>query len=174
MSVRTNAGFLDSVPIGAGMEWFTNTPPENWMLQNGAEISREEYSELFALIGTTFGAGNGTTTFNLPNKMGRTGVGKADSRTFNTLGKTVGAETVKLAASNIPSVNVSIPGGLFNETGGRPYHLNDRNRFAAGPNLTVGGGNDGNFNLTVKTNNGTTAVNNVQPSLVQNYIIKVK
>ena len=103
MSVKTNAGFLDSVPIGCGMDWFTDTAPDNWMLCQGQAISRTIYAQLFAIIGTTYGSGDGTTTFNLPDFKGKTGVGKSTSGIFNTLGNTVGTETNTLTIEQLPS-----------------------------------------------------------------------
>src|SRR6185369_17991247 len=47
--------------------WLTATPPDRWLILNGASVSRTIYSELFALWGTTFGAGDGSTTFTLPD-----------------------------------------------------------------------------------------------------------
>jgi microcystin-dependent protein len=47
-----------------------DTAPAGWVKANGAALSRTTYAELFAAIGTTFGAGNGSTTFNLPYMRG--------------------------------------------------------------------------------------------------------
>jgi microcystin-dependent protein len=60
------------VPTGSLIMWPSNTIPTDWKLCNGAAISRVTYGTLFSLLGTTFGAGDGSTTFNLPdyrNKM---------------------------------------------------------------------------------------------------------
>ena len=67
----TEQDFIDSlstavVPIGAIQLWPTGTAPSDWMLCDGQAISRTAYADLFALIGTTYGTGDGTTTFNLP------------------------------------------------------------------------------------------------------------
>ena len=67
MSVRTNAGFLDALPIGVNMEYGGSTAPDNWMLYQGQAISRTTYSRLFAVIGTAFGSGDRTTTFKVPD-----------------------------------------------------------------------------------------------------------
>jgi microcystin-dependent protein len=53
-------------PIGTISQWSDDVPPENYLVCDGRAVSRTEYSELFALIGTTYGAGDGSTTFNLP------------------------------------------------------------------------------------------------------------
>ena len=70
---RTNLGLSTLlIPSGTIALWPTTTPPTDWLICNGAAVSRTTYSTLFILFGTTFGAGNGSTTFNLPdyrNKM---------------------------------------------------------------------------------------------------------
>jgi len=61
---------IESVPTGALMHFSMNTPPTGWLKANGASISRTTYSALFDAIGTTFGAGDGSTTFGLPDLRG--------------------------------------------------------------------------------------------------------
>ncbi|MGZ6387882.1 MAG: phage tail protein [Ktedonobacterales bacterium] len=108
------------VPVGASFSWHTNTLPVMdagievaWM--NGQAISRTTYAALFALLGTVYGAGNGTTTFNVPNAcecvlLGRSLMGGAASRGFIThlastdvIGTVVGEGTHVLDANQIPS-----------------------------------------------------------------------
>jgi phage-related tail fiber protein len=57
-------------PVGTVLYFAANTAPTNYLKANGAAISRSTYSDLFAAIGTTFGAGNGSTTFNIPDMRG--------------------------------------------------------------------------------------------------------
>ena len=59
-----------SPPIGSITAYTASTSPLGWLLCNGAAVSRVTYASLFSIIGTTFGAGNNTTTFNLPNYQG--------------------------------------------------------------------------------------------------------
>ncbi|MBP3687012.1 MAG: tail fiber protein [Alphaproteobacteria bacterium] len=61
-----SGGGNSGVKAGSLLMWATNTPPEGYLLCDGSAVSRTTYSELFKVIGTTFGAGNGSTTFNLP------------------------------------------------------------------------------------------------------------
>lgn len=80
-----------NIPIGGAIEWYTNTAPSGFLLCDGAAISRSTYKPLFDVIGTTFGAGDGTTTFNVPDHRGRFGLGKAAAGTGSTLASTGGA-----------------------------------------------------------------------------------
>ena len=106
------------IPVGAAVPYFgPSAPSGNFALPAGQAISRTAFAALFALIGTTYGAGDGSTTFNLPDLRGRALFGKDDmggsaaSRVTaagsgingTTLGATGGAETVTLATSQIPS-----------------------------------------------------------------------
>ena len=70
----TAATTNDSMPIGAIM-WFANTTttPPGWLAADGSNVSRTTYAALFAVIGTTYGSGDGSTTFGLPNISATTG-----------------------------------------------------------------------------------------------------
>jgi len=82
-----------------------STAPNGWLVCDGSTVSRSYYSDLFKVIGTTYGAGNSNTTFTLPDMRGRcpVGVGTGTSLTARTLGSNVGAETATLAQVNLPS-----------------------------------------------------------------------
>ena len=82
---------LDFVPVGALQGWLTGTPPTGWVLLDGSQKNRLTYQGLFNLWGTTYGAGDGSTTFNLPDMRGRFFLGKAASGTGSVLGGTGGA-----------------------------------------------------------------------------------
>lgn len=77
------------------------TPPSGWLICDGSAISRSIYANLFAAIGTTFGSGDGSTTFNLPNCTTKFIIG-AKAGTYN-LGSTGGISTFTLAANELPS-----------------------------------------------------------------------
>jgi microcystin-dependent protein len=97
-------------PTGSIMIWSTNTAPSGWLICNGATVSRTTYATLFAVIGTTYGAGDGSTTFVIPNLMGRVPFGRdANQPTeFGTLGAPGGAKTLTIAIANLPAHNHSI------------------------------------------------------------------
>ena len=72
------------VPSGAVMSFAMNTAPTGWLKANGAAVSRTTYAALFTTIGTTFGVGNGSTTFNLPDLRGEFMRGWDDGRGVDT------------------------------------------------------------------------------------------
>lgn len=77
-------------PVGAGMLWYTNTAPVGYLLCDGSAVSRTTYAALFAVLNTTYGIGDGSTTFNLPDLRQRFPIGKAASGTANSLAGTGG------------------------------------------------------------------------------------
>lgn len=78
----------DTLPIGSITAYGNETAPANWLICDGSAVSRTAYADLFAVIGTKYGEGDGSTTFNLPNLKGRVPVGlDSDDTDFNTIGK---------------------------------------------------------------------------------------
>lgn len=59
------------VPCGTVISYAGTNPPNGWLICNGQAVSRTTYANLFSAIGTTYGKGNGSTTFNVPNLIGR-------------------------------------------------------------------------------------------------------
>lgn len=94
------------IPTGVINMWATTTAPTSWLLCDGTAVSRSTYSALFTVISTTYGVGDGSTTFNLPNLKGKVPVGRdsADA-SFDTMGETGGAKTHTLtsAESGVPA-----------------------------------------------------------------------
>lgn len=80
-------------PLGSLKDYAgaSDPPDPGWLIANGRAVSRSTYAALFALIGTTYGSGNGSTTFNLPDTRQRVTLGVAASGTGSTLGGTGGA-----------------------------------------------------------------------------------
>jgi microcystin-dependent protein len=95
MNRGTVGGTADVViPPGVVWEYLGTTPPVGWLLADGSAVSRAQYPALFQAIGVQHGAGNGNTTFNLPNRKGRAGVGwDAGQSEFVSLGTTGGSKT---------------------------------------------------------------------------------
>ena len=74
------------VPAGTMQMFAGNIIPAGWLLCDGSAISRTDYAKLFSAIGTTWGAGDGSTTFNLPNSIGRFAEGAATSGSYKSAG----------------------------------------------------------------------------------------
>ena len=97
------AGIVTANPIGTVIDWAgSGSPPSTYLECNGSAISRSTYSDLFAVLGTTWGAGDGSTTFNLPDLRRRVTMGSGGTATGtigNSVGNTGGAETHVLTES---------------------------------------------------------------------------
>lgn len=170
-----NPGLSSSIyPTGSVHAWVTNSAPSGYLLCDGSAVSRTTYADLFAVIGTTFGAGDGSTTFNLPNLKGRTIVGRDAAQTeFDTLGETGGAKTHTLTAaeSGVPAHahpfqfatgSGSGVSGIFTATGGGTTLSNAGGPSPAGASV---------INNTSAP--ASSAHNNLQPYIALNYIIKI-
>jgi len=96
----------NTIPVGTMLDFAGVTAPFGYLVCNGDAVSRTTYAALFAVIGTTWGVGNGSTTFNLPDLRRRTTIGVGGtvvSGPNNWLAAVGGAETTALATTNIPS-----------------------------------------------------------------------
>lgn len=90
-AATAQAQIVDGMPPGAIVVYAGAAEPPGWMFADGREVSRTLYPELFAAIGTMYGAGDGATTFNLPNLKSRFPLGKSDTGSTGTLGGSGGA-----------------------------------------------------------------------------------
>lgn len=78
-------------PVGSIKMWLTASAPTGWVILDGSNISRSTFSELFGIWGTTFGAGDGSTTFGIPDMRQRIPIGKTTTTPLNILGATSGS-----------------------------------------------------------------------------------
>jgi microcystin-dependent protein len=139
--------------------------PNGYLICDGQAISRTTYANLFAVIGTTFGAGDSSTTFNIPNIKGRVITGYDVSQTeFNAIGKVSGAKTHTLTAEQIPPHNHA--NGSYNQLltkdGSNTTGLTDNS--SGEPRV--------NASATLVTIGGGQSHNNLQPYIVLNHLIK--
>ena len=105
-ALATTAFVLNnSNPTGALVMWTTSTAPTGWLLCNGTAVSRTTYAALFAVVGTTFGVGDNSTTFNLPNYVERMPFGASLTTTASVTG-TIGA----LVAASIAGTTMTVSG----------------------------------------------------------------
>lgn len=97
-------------PVGSLIAYASTTAPAGWLLANGAAVSRSAYSNLFAVLGTSYGVGDGSTTFNLPNLLGRTPV--MASTTAN-IGQTGGQDLHTMTESELVAHTHAAGSGNF-------------------------------------------------------------
>lgn len=91
----TPAATTTGLPAGTIVQWAGATAPANWLICDGSAVSRSQYQSLFSIVGTTYGSGDGSTTFNLPNFKGKIAVGRDASQIeFDTLGESGGSKTI--------------------------------------------------------------------------------
>lgn len=102
-----DSGFLTGVsaPAGTLVPFAAATAPTGWLLCYGQAVSRATYAALFAVVGTTYGTGDGSTTFNLPDMRGRVPGGKDDMG-----GTAAGRLTVTLTGTKASTANGNITG----------------------------------------------------------------
>ena len=116
--VNENFDKIDATSITGVIQMYAgSTAPSGWLICNGQAVSRTTYAALFAVIGTTYGTGDGSTTFNIPNLVDKT------VRGSNSLGKTGGADTVTLTTANIPAHTHDVGSLSTVSTGGHTHTL---------------------------------------------------
>ena len=144
-------------PVGMLSMFGGSTAPSKWLLCNGAAVSRTTYADLFTAISTTYGVGDGTTTFNLPDLRGRApiGAGQGSGLTDRTLGSSLGEEAhVLTSGENGPHTHGLPVSGSGSGTGAMLFSSGQKKDTQASGSSGSG-----------------SAHNNIQPSLVVNFII---
>jgi microcystin-dependent protein len=160
------------MPTGVVLPYAGVTEPTGYLLCYGQAVSRTTYAALFTAIGSTYGSGDGSTTFNLPDLRGRVVAGQDDmggssanrltgtsgSVNGDTLGAAGGAETHTLTEAQIPAHD----------------HQLQTSTAAGADSAHLGVSHAGTLNANKNTENagGGGAHNNVQPTIILNYIIK--
>lgn len=86
IAAKINNSASSYAPLGTVVPYAGNTAPNGWLVCNGAAVSREMYADLFAVIGTTYGAGDGAATFNLPNLVDKFVEGGSSSGAIKSAG----------------------------------------------------------------------------------------
>lgn len=173
---RSNHPYADTLPAGAVIPWSTNIAPPNWLLCDGSAVSRTTYASLYSVIGITYGAGDGSTTFNLPDMRGRTIVGRDSSDSdFVTLGQSGGTKTHTLSLAEMPNhrhiVDWHNHSQYVTANSGGPAIRRDFTSDGSSWSYPQGQATDGSQPGTSYEGSGQPH-NNLQPYEVMNYIIK--
>lgn len=186
-----SVGFIRIHPIAS-------LPSAKWLRMDGSAISRTTYADLFAFIGTAYGTGDGTTTFNIPDFRDRKPIGYSDAKGITT---SRGAETLTIGANNLPLHNHSLGGATGTFSGsttsdgehghtvathddsnhsGRIQQAGNDNPSSNPTDEVSGGGHSHSIAGTVILNSGNTGngsfsndpINHLDPDLAMNFIIK--
>jgi microcystin-dependent protein len=168
---------IEGTATGTIVPWSSASVPTGFLECDGAAVSRSTYSALFAVVGTTYGAGDGASTFNLPNLADNVAIGKSPGKALastggaNTVTSTgnVGGSTANatLSTPQLASHNHLIVGQPFGPGGGA------RTTGAMGGGVYTGNrGSDGGHSHNMSANFSGDATSVVQPYLTLLYIIK--
>lgn len=137
------------------------TAPTGWLLCDGSAVSRTTYARLFEVLGTAYGEGDGSTTFNVPNLQDRFALGSSSSK---ALGSTGGEETHTLTTAEMPQHQHHVP--LYNKQvtskSGTGITFDRMIWWDSGTALP---------NLNTDTSGSTKAHNNMPPYIAVNYVI---
>ena len=158
-------------PTGTLVSFAGSSVPTGWLRCDGAAVSRTVYAGLYSAIGTTFGTGDGSTTFNVPDlrgrfplgmdNMGGTSANRVTATAADNLGGVGGAETHTLTTAEIPAhTHRSIASANLADTSGT-------NQVSNGS-----GGGTWNSNPNTGSAGGGGAHNNMPPYIALNYLIK--
>ena len=185
------------VPTGTILDFAGTTAPEGYLACYGQAVSRTTYANLFAVISTIYGAGDLSTTFNLPDLRGRVAAGQDDmggtsanrltgvtgSLDGDTLGATGGEETKTLLQANLPNVNLDTT--IAAGQGEHNHEIQSQALTANNGTFQISYGNGAQngfdtYNATLPEMTGTTPTGGsdtpialIQPTIIINKIIKV-
>lgn len=179
---------IQAAPVGSGNEYYGDTAPAGYLFCDGSAVSRTTYAALFVVLGTKFGTGDGSTTFNLPDRRKRVGVGLDSTDTdFAALGNTGGEKTHQLTIPEMPAHahnatawtdsqgthNHNIVTHITGASSSGPYIAGGSNNNYTSSQLSDSAGAHGhNVGVSLANTGGDGAHNNMPPYLVVNYIIK--
>jgi hypothetical protein len=160
--LKSASEISSDIPTGTGLPWFsTGSVPAGFLLGDGSAVSRTTYAALFAVLGTTWGPGDGSTTFNLPDTRGRSplGSGTGSGLTARTVGQTGGEELHVLSVGELAE------------------HAHSYTNVAFGGNQNGAGGGGTSWGPSDQTiNTGNTGLNDghntMHPYYVASMIIK--
>lgn len=169
LAVDWNGGIYSQAMAGVIQMFAGSTAPEGWLVCDGSAVSRTTYATLFAAIGTTWGTGDGSTTFNLPDLRGRApiGSGTGSGLTARTLGSKGGSEALQSHDHAAASNGYNVPG----KDGGWNWRNTASGSNTNYKNTPMGGSTAGVASITRTGSTGGGNAGNMQPFAVVNFII---
>lgn len=161
------------IPPGTVVAYAGSTTPDEWLLCDGSAVSRADYAALFTAIGTTYGPGDGTTTFNLPDLESRVIVGSGAGAGLSSYsnGDTGGEETHTLSGTEVPT-HSHIDAGHTHTEGNAIPAVGAAIVGVPIPSAVPGLGVTGIGNASIGNSGGGGSHNNLQPFVALTYLIK--
>lgn len=180
MSISAFAALL--MPSGFIMDFAGDAAPTGYLVCDGSEVSRATYATLYTAIGDTWGDGDGSTTFNLPDLTGKFTVGQKDADTdFGDVADSGGEKVVTLTIDQIPTHNhagsTSTDGAHTHQmrnagTTGGGYGLRDALNATSTGMLNTGSSGSHSHSVTTENKGGGQSHNNLPPFGVVLKVIK--
>ena len=176
-SLSVGGVYGGNTPVGAMLDWSTNTAPNGWLICDGSAVPRSTYNDLFAVVGTTFGSGDGSSTFNVPDFKGRVAIGRdSGDGDFNSLGRLGGEKGHLLITEEMPSHKHDLYGDDVHDADsnlkGIYQHTDSGYNGIVGYSGGIWGSADPEGREYIANTGGSQPHNNLQPYLVVNKIIK--
>jgi len=176
----SNLTGIEGTATGTILPWSTSSVPTGFLECAGAAVSRSTYSDLFGVIGTTYGVGDGSSTFNLPNLADNVAVGKSPNKALASTGGAntvasagnVGGSTANATLSVSQLASHSHPGGAPGtmNVSNQPNQSQRANPATAGNTGSAGSDGGHSHNMSATFSGDATSV--VQPYIALTYIIK--
>lgn len=155
------ADSVQAIPTGTSQSNRSSTTPAGWLAEDGSAVSRTQYAALFAAIGTIYGGGDGSTTFNLPDSRGYVDAG---------VGGSLGAPLAQKLGNTSNSAGVSVSGSLGVSASIGSYTT----LVTSGGGIGVSGPGDGvNGTASGSLSGSTAAFSIVQPTIGTNKMIRI-
>ena len=169
---------IEGIPTATIVPWSSASVPTGFLECNGQTVSRSTYSALFAIIGTTYGAGDGSSTFLVPDLQNNVAVGKSNNKALastggaNTVASTgnVGGSTANATLSTAQLASHSHPGGGNPSGAVRGNPMGYSAAVTPGNTGNTGSGQGHSHNMSANFSGDATSV--LQPYLTVIYIIK--
>ena len=174
---------IEGIPTATIVPWSSASVPTGFLECNGQAVSRSTYSALFAIVGTTYGAGDGSSTFLVPDLQDNVAVGKSNNK---SLASTGGANTVAVAASgNVggSTANATLSTAQLAShshpisvvqptTGGGSFYNGYAGGGRSGSTNNTGSGSGHSHNMSATFSGDTANPSVLQPYLTILYVIK--
>ena len=171
---------IEGIPTATIIPWSSASAPAGFLECNGAAVSRSTYAALFAVVGTTYGAGDGSSTFNVPDLQDKCVVSKSNNKALASTGganTTTNSGNIGGSTANATLSTAQLSSHTHNG-GGNP---SSPGRYFNNPNMTFGkkgtqntgnAGSGGGHSHNMSANFTGDATSVVQPYLTILYIIK--